>query len=327
MSTAPIPIERQDPKRRKHTALGARGDHWSLAELRPEAAWEPARELTVGREGIRRGRIEYRIGQDLLFGVLAVDEREGRRTPSATALQTVTEAAYGELFATIEAAGFPYLVRVWNYLPRINGIEEGVERYRRFNIARQEAFANADRPLTGKVPAACALGSRGGPLTIGFLAARRPARSLENPRQVSAFHYPPDYGSRSPTFARAVLLEDAREPLLFISGTAAIVGHRSLHPGDVLAQTRETITNLETMIAAANQALGRPRISPDALDYVVYVRLGKDCATVAAAMDRWLGGTARCRFMEADICRRELLVEIEANVRPATIRCPATPHT
>ncbi len=283
--------------------------------LRPELTWEGALKLSAGAGPIRRGAVDCWPGRDLLFGALAIDEHafRGRCRGMATALRAATDAGYRELFECIEGAGYPHLLRMWNYLPRINAIEDGLERYRQFNIGRQEAFVAAGRSLTGALPAACALGSRDGDLRIGFLAARRPPRSLENPRQVSAFRYPPDYGPRSPIFARAVISEPAGGPLLFISGTAAIVGHRSLHPGDVVAQTRETIVNLEAMIEAANGALGRPLFRREDLDYVVYLRSGEDLHPVAAELSGWLGGGARLLLMEADICRRELLVEIEAS--------------
>ena len=285
-------------------------------DLHPETAWHAVHELMGGVQATRRGRVEYRQGPDLLFGTFALDERAFPSSPGATALQRATEAGYRELFGCLGSAGYPHLARVWNYLPRINAIEAGVERYRQFNRGRQEAFLAHARALAGTVPAACALGSRDGELRIGFLATRMPVRALENPRQVSAYHYPPAYGSRSPAFSRATLIEPAGKALLFISGTAAIVGHRSRHPADPLAQARETIINLETMIMAANAALARPRFSPDNLDYIVYLRSGESLPAVAAELDRWLGKETRRQFMVADICRRELLVEIEASSRP-----------
>ena len=48
---------------------------------------------------------------------------------------------------------------------------------------------------------------------------------VENPRQVSAYRYPREYGPQSPTFARALLPPSPRVPLL-LSGTASIDGKR-----------------------------------------------------------------------------------------------------
>lgn len=297
-------------------ACGPCASDWPVLSLALPPVW-PARRwqwaLRVPRvvgEGTQ-GPLHYRLSDDYLFGRLHLAE-QALAPLRAPALQQATENAYRQLFACLASTGYPALIRVWNYLPRINAVEEGIERYRQFNIGRQDAFLAARRSLTDTLPAACALGSVDGGLTIGFLAARQPPIALENPRQVSAYHYPADYGPRSPTFSRATLVPDPVAPLLFISGTASIVGHRSLHPGDVVAQTAETLTNLAAVIAAANDALGRPHFSPDTLDYVVYLRAGADLMRVAAVLDDWLSPATPRRYVEADICRRELLVEIEA---------------
>ena len=108
------------------------------------------------------------------------------------------------------------------------------------------------RGATGNVPAACAIGLVGGTLNIAFMAGTTPAVPVENPRQVSAYNYPADYGPRSPTFSRARAgLSEAR--ILFISGTASIVGHQTVHPGDVVGQCRESMANIAAVLAEANR--------------------------------------------------------------------------
>ncbi len=100
------------------------------------------------------------------------------------------------------------------------------------------------------MPAASALGFESGPLTICFFAAREAMPlAIENPRQVSAYKYPEDYGPRSPTFSRASAIELHGQTVLFISGTASIVGHQTMHAGDVVAQTQETIVNIKATVA------------------------------------------------------------------------------
>src|SRR4029077_5387998 len=136
--------------------------------------------------------------------------------------------------------GYGHLLRVWNYFPHINDDADGVERYVRFNAGRHDAFAAKGRATATDAPAACALGSRGTDLVIYFLAAKRAGQQIENPRQVSAFRYPPQYGPRSPPFAGAMLARPTGKPLLFVSGTASIVGHETLHHGDAAAQAAET---------------------------------------------------------------------------------------
>src|SRR5213082_3849534 len=64
----------------------------------------------------------------------------------------------------------------------------------------------------------------------------------------------PIYGSHSPLFSRATLLRQSGGLALFISGTASIVGHTSLHVGDTVAQTRETLANIEALRAEIGRA-------------------------------------------------------------------------
>ena len=176
MNTAQVTADRAAPNAGKGRARCVASGRSSLIRLRPQAAWDFACRMAGRAQLFRWGSIDCRRGRDLLFGSLAIDEAacQAPRRGTATVLQSATERAYRELFGCIEAAGYPHLVRVWNYLPRINAIEGGIERYRQFNIARQEAFLAANRSLTGMVPGACALGSSAGSLTIGFLAARQP---------------------------------------------------------------------------------------------------------------------------------------------------------
>src|SRR5204862_4731485 len=124
--------------------------------------------------------------------------------------------------------------------------EDDTEHYKRFSTGRHDAliaagFAKSD------FPAACAVGMRGGNLAIHFLASRERGRNVENPRQVSAYDYPRQYGVRSPSFARATVAADGS---VFISGTASVVGHETLRIGDVGAQCEETIANLSRVAQA-----------------------------------------------------------------------------
>ncbi len=165
-----------------------------------------------------------------------------------------------------------HLIRVWNYLPEINRETDGDERYRHFNTARQTAFRNSGRSTVGTVPAASALGSpAGSPISIYFLAARQPPRMIENPRQTSAYHYPPKFGVSSPIFSRACVLSESGGTNLFVSGTASIVGHETIHHGNVTAQTRETMLNIEALLVRDRMNRLRTRLRK-------YHREARSCA-------------------------------------------------
>jgi chorismate lyase / 3-hydroxybenzoate synthase len=258
------------------------------------------------------GRVHYRCCEDTLFGCLTIKEAEMGADDAAQALLRSTQIAYEEIFAVLEATQHRHLVRIWNYVPAINVAAGGEERYRLFNSARQAAFHRSGRTVIGSVPAACALGSpAGAPICIYFLAASRPPQTIENPRQTSAYHYPEKFGRHSPTFSRACISNDSRQANLFISGTASIVGHETVHPGNAEAQTRETLANINALLAEANRIAGSTRYSLEALTLKVYVRHASDLSAIQAVLSRELRD-ASLLYLQADICREDLLVEIEA---------------
>ncbi|HEY2465062.1 MAG TPA: hypothetical protein VGI32_13470 [Steroidobacteraceae bacterium] len=263
--------------------------------------------------GSAHARVSYRFSEDLLFGSLAIAERAIDADDEAGALQRATEIAYQEIFDVLNATGHRHLIRIWNYLPEINAQAGDDERYRHFNSARQMAFRKSGRATMGTVPAACALGSpAGSPLSIYFLAARRPARMIENPRQTSAYHYPPKFGRHSPIFSRACVWGESAGARLFVSGTASIVGHETLHRGDVVAQTRETVVNIRALLEEANRIVGLNRYSLNGLKLKVYVRTPSDLPAIEATLSELLQPAASIVYLQADVCREDLLVEIEA---------------
>jgi len=296
---------------------GSSTQPWPVLQVLTPLLADPAQALQEywhSNQPVRHGQFhDVCFGSDghLLYGVISLDEALFADN-SGSALQHAAEQAYRQLFSLLEAEGCRHLWRVWNYIPRINAVEQGMERYRQFNIGRHQAFADFDRPVDSS-PAACALGVAEGPLAIAFLAARQATQAIENPRQVSAFAYPQQYGPRSPTFSRAALAGNGDRSILFISGTASIVGHRTVHPDDVLAQTRETIANIALLLEQANhQRQGQP-YTLAALDYRVYIRHAADYPAVQQALAQLIGPAMRVVFVLADICRADLLVEIEAH--------------
>ncbi|GAP37302.1 hypothetical protein [Piscinibacter sakaiensis] len=265
----------------------------------------------------RHGPVAWCHDGHWLFGRLELDEDDAAAAPGETALEAATRHGYAALFEVLAATGFPHLQRLWNYVPRINAVEQGMERYRQFNAGRQRAFLAAGHAAFAGAPAACALGVPAGPLRVAFLAGRVPAAPVENPRQVSAYHYPREFGPRAPTFSRAALGHAGPGRLaLWVSGTASIVGHQSLHPGDVVAQAREAVANLRAVVGAAARRC-TAALAVEQLQAVVYLRRPADRPAVQAALAELLGPAApllrEAAWLQADICRAELLVEIEGH--------------
>ena len=267
-------------------------------------------ELRTGSLG--QGRVQYRHCDELLFGSITLAENRFAGNAS-TALLRATVAAYEEIFALLGETQHRHLIRVWNYLPEINGEADGDERYRHFNSARRTAFRSSGRSTVGTVPAASALGSpAGSPISIYFLASRAPPTMIENPRQTSAYFYPPKFGADSPIFSRACVLGESGGTNLFVSGTASILGHETVHRGDVVAQTHESLANIDALLNEANRIVGSRRYSLDGLKFKVYVREPADLVDIEAALAASLPPTTSIVYLQADVCREELLVEIEA---------------
>ncbi|HEX5629572.1 MAG TPA: hypothetical protein VFX72_08360, partial [Usitatibacteraceae bacterium] len=98
-------------------------------------------EVWVSEDPVRRGidgGVRYAIAGEFLFGVVSFSEGAG-------AIRELAERAYGDIFAMLAKHEYPHAVRFWNYLPRINELEGGLERYRHFNIGRGAAFEAAGR--------------------------------------------------------------------------------------------------------------------------------------------------------------------------------------
>ena len=254
--------------------------------------------------------VAWRRSGDLLFGVVDVAEAGVFPEPGRSPMQQAAFEVYARIFRLLDAQGLPHLWRLWNYMADINGEADGLERYRQFNIGRGDAFEAGARSVVGRVPAACALGVASGPLTVAFLAGPTPIVPVENPRQVSAFLYPDRYGPRSPTFSRAALVHPPGQEILFVSGTASIVGHQTVHVGDVRAQTAESLDNIEAVLAEASLKSRSGAFALGDLGYRAYVRHAADLDTVREVVTQRLGD-APVAYVLADVCRADLLVEIE----------------
>jgi chorismate lyase/3-hydroxybenzoate synthase len=229
--------------------------------------------------------------------------------------RALARVVYTQLLEAVKQVGDLHIARIWNYFSDINKGEGDREKYRQFSIGRAEAF---DTFGLGDllVPAATAVGSpRACDFTVIALASRHSFRAIENPRQVSAFRYPKDYGPKSPKFSRGGCLVAGHQSLQLISGTAAIIGHESVHEGDTTLQCEETFRNLELLCNAMSQVgEGNSRVELDR-DAVlrVYLRDPADRDEVEAGLQDFLGDSSRSvAFLNADICRRELQVEVEA---------------
>lgn len=273
----------------------------ATADGRPAVeVWRTARAATCGASG----PIRFATAGDFLFGCLEVREQDHG------GLSAAAEAAYRSLVEFQRTRAQRHLLRVWNHFGAINDGEGDLERYRQFCIGRARGLGDLQ---SDGLPAGTAVGRRNAAelLQICWLAGRQAGRPVGNPRQVHAYQYPRQYGPAPPSFSRAMLLPGDE---LMASGTASIVGHESRHDGNIEAQIDETLNNLRELrhagdrLAAHDLRGGRDDV-PIAIK--VYVRRSESAPIAAARIRAGLPGVTNLLLLEADICRKELLVEIE----------------
>jgi chorismate lyase/3-hydroxybenzoate synthase len=276
--------------------------------------WTSTRPVNYScEEGIRLS-----LNDQILFGYL----HEAESDPGA--LDNLTYQTYRRILNRTKALGYPYLLRVWNFFPDINSIRGNLERYQRFCIGRHQAFAENNADFQCALPAATTIGTGSGPLQICFFAGTRPGCHIENPRQVSAYNYPQIYGPKSPSFARATLQSSENGQRLFIAGTASIVGHASQHVGDPCQQARETLENIEAVIRQAGWwkggrcANGESNLPMETALLKVYVRDPDHLEAIKRGFVDYFGFEPPCLYLKGDICRGELLLEIEGILTRAT---------
>ncbi len=266
-----------------------------------------------------------RIGCALLGGPQAAEVWQAgdgyrvlvlEQTESNGDIAVAAQHAYSRLIAQVRGSSHPYLLRIWNYLGAINAGAGDAERYRRFCVGRAAAV---DAAFNEPPPAATAIGHDNGIGTLQVIAltSRNPAIALENPRQTPAWSYPRVYGPVSPGFSRGALLEaEGDAPRLLASGTASIVGHVSQHVGNVAEQLRESLRNLEALLAVGNEHRGRRFALAGCEALRVYLRHRGDLAVAQRVIDASGLPGQRVLYLRGDVCRRELDVELEGVFAP-----------
>ncbi|MCH8248608.1 MAG: hypothetical protein IH913_03265 [Proteobacteria bacterium] len=253
---------------------------------------EPVTYRTHGR---------MRIAECANYAVIIQDNAE----QATDDLVSLTRQAYVDLMLAIQSTDHHRMAKVWNYLGGINEGDGDQERYRRFSVGRAAAFSEFGIS-DDEAPTGTGVGtSRERGLTIIALASKHPLVRAENPRQLSAFRYPRQYGPSSPKFARGGSVSNDNHDLYLLSGTAAIVGHKSVHPYDVNSQVDETFRNLAALSESVS-VLDKNSVLR------VYLRNPADITIVASKLESELGlGSDRVAFLHGNICRRELMIEID----------------
>lgn len=240
----------------------------------------------------------------------------GARSMPAAQLSESIYIAYMHIAELLSAAPASRPVRFWNHICHIHESQgPAMDRYMAFNVGRFRAFSAWYGDATNFdtcIATATGVGCLGNDIFIHALAANEDGIAIANPRQVQPFKYSSRFGPRPPCFARATLLPaPGQEHMLLIGGTASIRGEESMFIGDLPRQLEETFENLRVLIAHAGHQVGRPANLANITDLRIYLSHPPTAAQIEKASRAAMPKATQVELLHADLCRKELLVEIE----------------
>jgi chorismate lyase/3-hydroxybenzoate synthase len=254
--------------------------------------------------------LRFAQGEQLTMGHIALDLRVHGN------MRNASRKAYDILQSYLQQSPHQWPLKIWNYVPGINKGSGDDELYRQFCLGRAEAVSidPGDRP---PLPAATAIGAPEGEpaLQVYFLAASLPGLDVENPRQVSAWRYPRQYGPKSPLFSRGTILRLNGTHQFLISGTASVLGHQTHHEDQVANQLSESLRNVRRLLEEGHRLMGDFHASLDSDGILkVYVRNRQDLTLIRQTLDNEAPSEIPRIYLLGDICRENLLTEIDGIV-------------
>ncbi|HBT75919.1 MAG TPA: hypothetical protein DEB39_03140 [Planctomycetaceae bacterium] len=219
------------------------------------------------------------------------------------------------------------LVRTWIYQGNLTLDEGRVQRYNELNRARSTFFEGRRfvEPLLFPgyngiaFPASTGIGADDVDITMAATAIATDRDDvlvvpIENPGQTPAFDYGSRYSQKSPKFSRATAIEYDDLCRILISGTASITDSETRFPDDITAQTHQTLDNIAALIGCDNlskhELQGYSATLRDLDVYRVYIKNPRDYPVVRAICEERIGDAPGI-YTIADVCRDDLLVEIE----------------
>lgn len=253
-----------------------------------------------------------RIDDEILSG--------GLHTTLSQGIDAQAEIIFARMSEILRAEGVEIndIVRQWNYIERITHMDTNGQHYQLFNDARS-SFYNKCHWSNG-YPAATGIGTQAGGVVVVFDAIKSSEQCstpIDNPLQISAHAYSQqvlinsiDTHKTTPKFERARHI-DGNEPIIHISGTAAIRGEASCEQ-DIVGQTALTMENIDFLTSVENQEANGVK-QPHEMEYAIsriYIKHRNNLQQVSEWMAEHYP-TTPALYLWADICRDELLIEIE----------------
>ena len=262
------------------------------------------------------------------YGIIENDEEkmlfvEGiPATNFAEKISTQSEEVFAKLDSLLSAYGFEVddIVRQWNYIGNIVSYKDGKQNYQEFNDTRSRYYAKGE--WRNGYPAATGIGSTDG-IIVGGIAFKRASGDgiypIDNPLQIAAHIYSKNVlidndanaVKSTPKFERAKLIESVGGVYCFVSGTAAIRGEESVDANSARLQTVKTIENIEYLVSKEN--LTKFGCKPYDLEYAfihIFIKNAEDYQEVRTVVEEAYPNVPAI-YSIADVCRSELLVELE----------------
>ncbi len=246
--------------------------------------------------------------------------------PSAASLSTAafrqtTHEAYAAILALVPDGC--HVARFWNHIPGIHApMDDGLDRYMVFNLGRQCALSErfgGMHAIARCAPTATGVGHDGSKLVIHCLALCDQPEHIENPRQISAYQYSDRYGPASPSFSRATLVEvpGVNGRSLIVGGTSSVRGEDTIAPYSLWSQFDETYANLDALV---KRAFGE-KADLDCFESVrAYYARECDESSVRNALQETFSSATDIELVQAELCRKPLLIEIEGVAQPPKSR-------
>lgn len=248
-------------------------------------------------------------------------------------IKNQSEFAFDALEMVLNHEGFKFsdIVRQWNYIEGIIDHKNGDQNYQIFNDVRTKYYNKNE--LVSRYPAATGIGVKEGGIIIEVHALKDHSSlqlaEIANPLQTDAFNYSEEVlegkplegfvCKTTPKFSRAKLVVNSKQAHVLVSGTASIHGEETIGINNIEEQTKYTIENIYELIkpellgsfnhncVKANQSFSSVR---------VYVKNQIDFEVVRNICEQSFD-TENIVYVEADVCRDNLLVEIEGVVNLA----------
>lgn len=230
---------------------------------------------------------------------------------------------FGSILKLLQLENFPInsIIRQWNYIEQITGFQDAYQNYQAFNDARSDFYAQTS--WENGYPAATGIGATHGGILIDLDAAVFTselyfATPLDNKLQVAAHEYSDNVliseqsKKTTPKFERAKSMTFGNEGVVYISGTAAIRGEESLHDAGLAKQLHITMENIDYLISKENLAISGVSAQRSSQLSMLRVYLKEESfVDDAKKLIEEYKLSIPVSYLWADVCRDELLIEIE----------------